>query len=148
MKLNHKTARLAVSAIALAAVASTASAGFLWNQSSTAVTPPTTQSAQVVPASTKGSYRDGSYTGPSIYQYYGYVQVRLNIKNGRISSVDILKYPRDYNTSIYINTHALPMLKSELLQAQNLHISGISGATLTSEAFYMSARAALKQATS
>ena len=92
------------------------------------------------------TYQDGSYTGPAVYQYYGYVQTRVDIRNGRISSVKILQYPSDYSTSVYINTRALPVLQSEVIQAQNTKISGISGATLTSLAFVMSTHAALQKA--
>lgn len=92
------------------------------------------------------SYQDGSYTGPAVYQYYGYVQTRVEVRGGRISSVKILQYPSDYSTSVYINTHALPVLQSEVIQAQNTKISGISGATLTSLAFVMSTQKALQQA--
>ncbi|MBI1417502.1 MAG: FMN-binding protein [Limimaricola sp.] len=145
MKINSRTLKLAVSATALATIASAASAGFLWDWNPAPAQIPAPQPAQAI---TSGSLRDGSYTGPSIYQYYGYVQVKLNIRNGSISSVDILRYPNDYSTSVYINTHALPILESELIQAQSLRISGVSGATLTSEAFAMSAQGALKKATS
>ena len=153
MKLSNKTTTLAVSATALIGAASAAYAGFLWwgkpppAPAHAPALAPTPVSGTAPASGASPSYHDGSFTGPAVYQYYGYVQVKVNIHKGKISSVKILRYPKDYNTSIYINTHALPMLKSELIQAQNLKISGISGATLTSEAFYMSAKAALKKAT-
>jgi uncharacterized protein with FMN-binding domain len=106
-----------------------------------------TNAPMTAQASLSGSYHDGSFTGPAVYQYYGYVQTRVNVSNGRIASIDILQYPQDYSTSVYINTQALPMLEAEVVQAQNTQISGISGATLTSEAFVMSTRAALQKAT-
>lgn len=91
-------------------------------------------------------YQDGSYIGPPVYQYYGYVQAKVNIQNGKIASIKILRFPRDYYTSYYINTRALPMLEAEVVQAQSTRVYGVSGATLTSEAFLMSTQAALKKA--
>ncbi len=88
-------------------------------------------------------YQDGTWTGSPVRQYYGYVQVQAHVKNGKISSIDILKAPTDRRTSRYINSKALPMLEREIVMAQNTNVSYISGATLTSQAFLNSANDAL-----
>jgi uncharacterized protein with FMN-binding domain len=139
MKIGRKTATLAVSAAALLGGAGAASAGFLWGWGSA----PAQSSA---PAGASLAYHNGSFTGPAVRQYYGYVQAKVSIQNGKIASIKILRYPTDYYTSVYINTQALPMLESEVIHAQSTRISGVSGATLTSEAFVRSIQGALRRA--
>ena len=90
----------------------------------------------------------GSFTGQVFDAYYGRVQVKANISGGQIVSIDVLQYPQDRRTSRYINSQALPMLKSEVISAQSTRVDIISGATLTSEAFLRSLKTALKQAAS
>ena len=40
-----------------------------------------------------GRYRDGTYTGPTVDAYYGLMQIEAIVKNGRLDSIRILKYP-------------------------------------------------------
>jgi uncharacterized protein with FMN-binding domain len=91
-------------------------------------------------------YKDGSYTGPVTDAYYGNMQVQTSIKQGLITDVQVLQYPNDRHNSIMINNQALPLLKSEAIQAQSTNVDIISGATATSEAFIQSLQAALDQA--
>lgn len=144
MKFKITIATLAVSAVALMVGAGVSHAGLFWgsNTAPSAGAPATTASA---PASSQG-YHDGSYRGPAVRQYYGYVQSEVKIQNGKIASIKILRFPKDYYTSYYINTHALPMLEQEVIQAQSTQVYGVSGATLTTEAFLASTQAALKKA--
>jgi uncharacterized protein with FMN-binding domain len=93
-------------------------------------------------------FQDGSFTGQVFDAYYGRVQVKANISDGQIVSIDVLQFPQDRRTSRYINSQALPMLKSEVISAQSTRVDIISGATLTSEAFLRSLNTALKQARS
>jgi uncharacterized protein with FMN-binding domain len=99
-------------------------------------------------SSAGGQFKDGSYQGSVADAYYGNVQVQANVKNGQLVSVRILQYPSDRNTSRYINSQALPMLKQEAIQAQSSQVDFVSGATLTSNAFVQSLTAALGQAQS
>jgi uncharacterized protein with FMN-binding domain len=92
------------------------------------------------------TYRDGSYTGPSVDAYYGYVRVRVDVQGGRIAAIHVLQYPSDNWTSRSINSQALPMLESEVIQAQSVFVYMVSGATLSSNAFLRSAYFALHQA--
>jgi uncharacterized protein with FMN-binding domain len=101
---------------------------------------PTAANAQL------GAYKDGSYTGPVVDAYYGLVEVQVNVQNGKIANVQFLQYPNDRNTSVRINSFAMPYLQQEALQAQSANVNIISGATLTSEGFMMSLDAALKTA--
>ncbi len=94
----------------------------------------------------QGRYRDGSYVGSTVDAYYGYVQVEAVVQSGSITDVQFLKYPQDRRTSRFINSQAVPWLRSEALQMQSANVNIISGATLTSEGFIMSLRSALDQA--
>jgi len=95
---------------------------------------------------TAGQYKDGTYKGPTVDAYYGYVQVEADVQNGQIADVKFLQYPSDRRTSQRINSIAMPYLTTEAIQAQSASVDIISGATLTSEAFAQSLQAALQNA--
>ena len=91
----------------------------------------------------RGLYADGSYTGTAADAYYGLVQVKAIIANGKIADVQFLQYPNDHSTSQEINSQAMPLLTQEAIQAQSANVSGVSGATETSIAFKQSLASAL-----
>lgn len=95
---------------------------------------------------TKGSYKDGVFTGSVEDAYYGYIQVQATISNGLITDVNFLQYPNDNGTSRYINSQAMPILKSEAIQAQSARVDIVSGASDTSMAFQNSLANALANA--
>jgi uncharacterized protein with FMN-binding domain len=86
---------------------------------------------------------DGTYTGIRANAYYGYVQVKVVIKGGAISSFWLLEAPMHTGTSIAINRSALPILAQEVVTAQSADVDIVSGATMTSGAFMASVRSAL-----
>jgi len=103
------------------------------------------------PASGSGSvqtglYRNGQYVGNVTDAYYGSVQVRVTVRNGKLADVQFLQYPNDRNTSVRINSQAMPYLKQEAIQAQSAQVDIVSGATDTSQAFIQSLSFALDQA--
>ena len=98
------------------------------------------------PVISKGLYNDGEYTGDVADAYYGNVQVKAIIQNGKIYDVQFLDYPQDRGTSIRINSIAMPQLTSEAISAQSASVNGVSGATATSGAFRQSLSSALAQA--
>lgn len=111
--------------------------------------PTPSQGAQVTPqtpSTLKGSYKNGTFTGSIEDAYYGLVQVQITINNGLISDVQFLQYPSDNRTSMFINSQAMPLLKSEALQAQSAQVDIVSGASDTSMAFQKSLAAALNSA--
>lgn len=115
----------------------------------TAPPPPTRAPVVVAPSPkpvTNSGYQDGSYKGPEVDAFYGYVQVQAVIQNGKIADVQFLDYPRDRRTSQRINSVAVPYLQQEALQVQSARVDIISGATLTSEAFIQSLQSALANA--
>jgi uncharacterized protein with FMN-binding domain len=101
---------------------------------------------QPAPTTTTGRYKDGTYLGDITDAFYGYVQVQVTISGGKISDVVFLQYPNDRQTSIEINSQAMPYLKKEAIQAQSAQVAGVTGATATSEAFIMSLGSALSKA--
>lgn len=94
-----------------------------------------------------GKYKDGSYTGIVADAIYGNIQVQVIITSGKITDVIFLQYPNDRQTSIEINTQAMPYLKQEAITAQSANVNGVTGATASSDAFVQSLSSALKQAT-
>lgn len=114
-------------------------------------TPPVTPAPEPTPppppvTRRTGTYTDGTYTGDVTDAYFGNVQVKAIVANGRLADVQFLQYPNDRSTSVRINRAAMPLLTQEALQAQNAQVDIVSGATQTSEAFQTSLASALLQA--
>lgn len=93
-----------------------------------------------------GLYKDGQYDGSAADAYYGIVQVRAIIQDGKLIDVQFLSYPSDRSHSVEINNYAMPILKSEAIKAQSVQVNIVSGATNTSRAFIESLSSALNQA--
>ncbi len=91
------------------------------------------------------SNANGVFTGPAVEMEYGPVQVAIDVQGGKITDVKAPQYPVDRPRSQFINSQAIPLLRSEVLQAQSANINLISGATFTSEAFANSLQAAIGQ---
>ncbi len=68
------------------------------------------------------------------------------MQGGAISTVEFLQYPNTHQTSVLINSQALPILQSEAIQAQSANVNIVSGATFTSQAYQASLANALSQA--
>jgi uncharacterized protein with FMN-binding domain len=109
-------------------------------------TPVSTPAPVAVPVASTGRYKNGTYTGVVADAYYGNIQVAAVISGGHLSDVQILDYPRDRNTSVRINTNALPILKTEAIKAQSAKVNAVSGASETSRAFVESLSSALFKA--
>lgn len=108
-------------------------------QSNSSSTPPTNSSSAI-------RFKDGSYTGSVTDAFYGNIQVKAVIQNGKISDVQFLQYPNDRGESVTINSQAMPDLRTEAIQSQSAQVDTVSGATQTSEAFRESLQSALNQA--
>ena len=83
--------------------------------------------------------------GPSVNMRWGPVQVTVKVKGTKILDVSA-SYPTERPKSQFINEQAIPMLRSEVLQAQSAQIDLIGGATMTSEAYAQSLQSALDKA--
>ncbi len=90
-----------------------------------------------------------TYHGPNINMQWGTVQVTIVVKGNTVADLTATA-PTERARSAFINQQAVPMLRSEVLKAKTVanikKIYGISGATMTSEAFYQSLLAALHTA--
>ena len=98
------------------------------------------------PVVNTGKYKNGNYTGNVIDAYYGNVQVKAVIFGGKITDVQFLDYPKDRQTSVRINSRAMPYLTSEAIALQDSNVDTVSGASFTSAAFRKSLAGALSQA--
>nr|WSY56296.1 FMN-binding protein [Streptomyces sp. NBC_00886] len=85
-------------------------------------------------------------TGETAQTRWGPVQVKITVKNGKITDVTAVQYPSDNPRDQEINSYALPQLKSEALAAQSASIDTVSGATYTSDGYRQSLQSALDSA--
>ncbi|WP_053848937.1 FMN-binding protein [Streptomyces sp. NRRL B-24085] len=82
-------------------------------------------------------------TGDSVQTRWGPVQVRVTVRNGRLTDVTAVLYPTDNPRDQEINGYAVPRLRTEALQAQSADIDTVSGATYTSDGYRQSLQSAL-----
>lgn len=64
----------------------------------------------------------------------------------KIVAVSVPVYPNHTDRSVFINSQAIPILRSEVLRAQSANVSFVSGATDTSESFAQSLQSAILKA--
>src|SRR5947207_12692415 len=94
--------------------------------------------ANATAAATKAKVVIRKFTGTT-YQAdrYGSLQVVITVKKTtvgkkitrKITAVSTPVYPSHTGRSLYISENAIPILRSEALQAQSAHIDLVSGAT-------------------
>lgn len=108
----------------------------------TSAEPSTSSTAGVQTPATTVS---GTYTGDVIQTDYGPVQVAVTLTDGRITAVDALQTPSGNSRDEQIAAHAVPILTSEVLDAQSTHVDSVSGATYTSDGYLQSLQSALDQ---
>ncbi|MFF3463287.1 FMN-binding protein [Streptomyces sp. NPDC001984] len=85
-------------------------------------------------------------TGNSVDTRWGPVQVRITLKNGKLTDVTPVVYPQENPRDQEINSYALPQLRREALAAQSAQIDTVSGATYTSDGYRQSLQSALDSA--
>ncbi len=85
-------------------------------------------------------------TGPSVSTPFGPVQVTVKVKNGKLTKVTAIAYPRNDRKSQQINAYAIPALQKQAMAAQSASIDGVSGASWTTRAFTSSLQSALVSA--
>lgn len=87
-----------------------------------------------------------TFKGPTEDTQHGPVQVSILVKSKKIVNVKATIAPNEDGRSPYLQTHAVPVLKREVLAAQSAKVNTVSGATETSEAYIQSLQSAIKQA--
>ena len=82
--------------------------------------------------------------GPTVDTRWGPVQVEAVIStSGHICDVDAIQSPDSHGRSVRINDQALPILHTEVMEAQSADINGVSGATVTSRGYQRSLQSIL-----
>jgi uncharacterized protein with FMN-binding domain len=106
------------------------------------------QRADLGGVSSLGAPASGTYaeTGPIVMTPFGPVQVRVNIANGKIGDVAAVQTPTEHGLSLQLSTYAKPILRREVLTAQDAKVDVVSGATYTSDAYAQSLQGALNAA--
>ena len=105
-------------------------------------------------ASTDDSSTDGkttkaaskTFTGKTVKTQWGPVEVRITVKDKKITASKALVYPTGTPTHEQINGKALPVLAKEAVAAQSSKIDTVSGATETSEGYSSSLQSAIDAA--
>ena len=77
---------------------------------------------------------------------YGQLQVKLTVKNNRITNVGFTSFIANDGHSMQIDQYAAPILIRETIAAQSAHIQGVSGATYTSNEYMQSLQSAIDKA--
>ena len=97
------------------------------------------------PTAASGSGCQGqTVDGSTINTRWGPVQVEAVISaSGQICDVDAIQSPDSHGRSVRINQQALPILHTEVMQAQSANINGVSGATITSVGYARSLQSIL-----
>lgn len=85
-------------------------------------------------------------TGDAVQTRWGPVQVRVTVKDGKITESTAVVYPSDNPRDQEINSYAIPTLRRETLAAQSAQIDSVSGATYTSDGYKQSLQSALDSA--
>ena len=109
---------------------------------------PTKSATAPAPAQTKpaASGVTGTFDGNTASTRWGPVQVRIVLKDGKIVAASALQSPDGDSRSRSISDQAIPYLVQETLAAQSAQISGVSGASYTSNGWFTSLQSALKKA--
>ena len=87
-----------------------------------------------------------AYTGDAVDTRWGVVQVKITVKNGKVTSSEAVQYPNGNGHDQEINSYALPILAQEVVAAQSASIDAVSGATVTSNGYTQSLQSALDAA--
>jgi uncharacterized protein with FMN-binding domain len=103
---------------------------------------PTPTTAATQAASNKA--QSGTFTGDPYTMRYGTVQVQITIANGKITDAQALTAPRGENQRY--TDRAIPTMRQKTLSAQSSQITGVSGASYTAYAWYISLQSALTKA--
>lgn len=106
----------------------------------TATAPATAATTQS--GSTKAT--SGTFLGDPSTMRYGTVQVQITINGGKITDAQAVRVPTGENQRY--TDRAIPIMRQNTLAAQSSNITGVSGASYTAYAWYVSLQSALMKA--
>ena len=107
---------------------------------------PAPATAPSASSSSGGSTTSRTVTGAAASTIYGPVQVRITVRNGKITAAQAVVYPEDTPRDQQINAFAIPELNQEAVAASSAKIDMVSGATYTSQGYLSSLQSALDHA--
>jgi uncharacterized protein with FMN-binding domain len=113
---------------------------------SASATPASTTSATSTASSGSSSSASGvsgTATGDAVDTRYGAAQVKVTVKNGKITNIEAVQLQGNDPRSIQISSSAEPVLQQEALSKQSADIDAVSGATYTSGSYDQSLQSAL-----
>ncbi|HEX6507615.1 MAG TPA: FMN-binding protein [Chloroflexota bacterium] len=87
-----------------------------------------------------------TFKGPTEDTRHGPVQVSIVVRSKKIVNVKATITPNEDGRSPFLQSHAVPVLKQEVLTAQSAKIDQVSGATEFSDAYIQSLESAIKKA--
>jgi uncharacterized protein with FMN-binding domain len=93
-----------------------------------------------------GGSGDGVFTGDTVQTQWGPVQVQIRVSGGKITDAGVVQVPQGNSRDLEINSYAVPVLNSEVVQAQSAQIDTVSGATVTSDGYLQSLQSAIDSA--
>lgn len=85
----------------------------------------------------------GTATGEAVDTQYGAAQVRVTVKDGRITKVEPVQLQSNDPKSVQISSYAAPLLAQSALTKQSGDLDAVSGATFTSTSYEASLQSAL-----
>ena len=106
-------------------------------------TPTATPAATATATPSSSAGVSGSATGEAVPTQYGNAQVKVTVKDGKITAIQALQLQGNDPRSVMISSSAEPILQQEALAAQSAQIDTVSGATYTSESYKQSLQSAL-----
>jgi len=112
--------------------------------SKSATASPTASPTTAATQAASGKAQSGTFTGDPYTMRYGTVQVKITINNGKITDAVAVQAPsgRDQRYT----DMAVPVMRQKTLAAQSANITGVSGASYTAYAWYISLQSALTKA--
>jgi uncharacterized protein with FMN-binding domain len=126
--------------------ATTATTARATPSTATAASSSSTAARTSAATSSSSSSATKTYTGDAIATQYGDVQVKITVKDAKVTAVTAVALPANDPHSQQISTAAEPTLQASALKAQSASFDGVSGATFTSGGYKASLQAALDQA--
>jgi uncharacterized protein with FMN-binding domain len=113
----------------------------------TVASPPSASASKAGSSSSAGaSTAATTVTGDEAQTSYGPIQVKVTVKNGKVTAAEAIEYPNNDPRDAQINSSAIPALNSEAVSASSARIDAISGATYTSQGYVSSLQSALDKA--
>ncbi len=116
----------------------------------TTTAPPASPGSTTSPSTTPTSTAPAppvaqSATGPNEQYGYGTLAVKVTVSGKKITDVSVQNLQTADQYSQQLAAQVIPMLRSQVLRAQNANINGVSGATYTAQAYVTSLQAALQR---